>query len=60
MLLDKWESINVAIANVIGQIIHYSYSSELKKLFLLSKSIELLVLTTECYEHANKKKRKFH
>ncbi len=59
MLSDNWGTINIAIANAIKQIIHCSYSNELKKLFLLSKSVELLVLTAECYEHANNKKGNF-
>jgi AraC family transcriptional activator of pyochelin receptor len=59
MLSDNWGSINVGISNAIEQIIHCGYSNELQKLFLLSKSIELLVLTAECYSHVSKKKDNF-
>lgn len=59
ILSDNWGSINTPIANAIGQIIHCSYSNDLKKLFLLSKSVELVVLTAECYDQASNKKENF-
>jgi len=59
MLSDNWGSINPAIQHVIQQIIHCKYAGELKKLFLLSKSIELLVLCAEAYRTAAEKKDAF-
>jgi AraC family transcriptional activator of pyochelin receptor len=55
MLSDNWGSINPAIQQVIQQIIHCKFSGELKSLFLLSKSIELLVLCAESYKAAAQK-----
>jgi len=55
MLSDNWGTINTAIQQVIQQIIHCQYAGELKKLFQLSKSIELLVLCAESYKAAEQK-----
>lgn len=51
MLSEQWGSIDSPIQQVLQQIIHCKYNEEMKKLFLLSKSIELLVLCAEAYEH---------
>jgi AraC-like DNA-binding protein len=59
MLADSWAPISPAIQQVIQQIIHCGYTGELKKLFLLSKSIELLVLCAEAYNEAAAKKEAF-
>ncbi|HWB27202.1 MAG TPA: AraC family transcriptional regulator [Chitinophagaceae bacterium] len=55
MLSENWGAISPAIQQVIQQVIHCSYAGELKNLFLLSKSIELLVLCAESYKAANQK-----
>ncbi len=59
MLADNWAAISPGIQHVIQQIIHCGYQGELKKLFLLSKSIELLVLCAETYNEAAAKKDAF-
>lgn len=51
MLAEQWGAIDSPIQQVLQQIIHCKYNDELKKLFLLSKSIELLVLCAESYEN---------
>ncbi|MBO9561540.1 MAG: helix-turn-helix transcriptional regulator [Niastella sp.] len=51
MLSEQWGAIDSPIQQVLQQIIHCKYNEEMKKLFLLSKSIELLVLCAEAYEH---------
>lgn len=50
ILTDTWGTIDSPIQQVIQQIIHCKYSESLKKLFLLSKSIELLVLCADACE----------
>jgi AraC family transcriptional regulator, transcriptional activator of the genes for pyochelin and ferripyochelin receptors len=49
ILSDQWRPNNFKIQSVINEILNCSYTRELKKLFLLSKSIELLVLQAELY-----------
>jgi AraC-like DNA-binding protein len=51
MLSEQWGAIDSPIQQVLQQIIHCKYKDDLKKLFLLSKSIELLVLCAEAYEN---------
>ena len=46
---DQWRPNNFKIQSVINEIINCSYTNELKDLFLLSKSIELLVLQADLY-----------
>jgi AraC-like DNA-binding protein len=55
MLSDNWGSIDSPIQQVIQQVVNCNYSGDLKKLFMLSKCIELLVLCAESYDLANKK-----
>ncbi len=50
ILSTTWPTNNFKIQAVIKEIIHCAYQKELKDLFLLSKSIELLVLQAECFE----------
>ncbi len=59
MLSNNWGAITPAIQQVIQQIIHCKYMGELKKLFLLSKSIELLVLCAESYKAAEENTQPF-
>jgi len=50
ILSDRWKTSNFKIQQVIQEIINCSYQNQLKDLFLLSKSIELLVLQAQLYE----------
>lgn len=59
LLSQNWGSIDYSIEQVIRQIINCNYSAELKKMFLLSKSIELLVLSAESYSYFVNKKKVF-
>lgn len=47
MFSNTWGPINIPIQHVINQIINNQYSKGMQELFLLSKSIELLVLSAE-------------
>jgi AraC family transcriptional activator of pyochelin receptor len=47
ILSTDWGAIDPAIHHVIDQIIHNRYAGDLQNLFLLSKSIELLVCCAE-------------
>jgi len=47
ILSDHWGAIDPAMQQVIDQVIHNRYSGDLQNLFLLSKSIEILVLCAE-------------
>ena len=56
LLSDQWGAIDPAIQQVIGQVINNRYAGDLLNLFLLSKSIEILVLCAEsCLLAANKR-----
>jgi len=55
LLSEYWGPIDAGIQQVIGQILHCRFTGQLKKLFLLSKSIELLVLSAEAYNYTEKK-----
>jgi AraC-like DNA-binding protein len=59
MLSEEWGAVDTNIQQVIRQIVHCSYSDQLKKLFLLSKSIELLVLSAQACNTAASKKEAF-
>lgn len=59
ILSQNWGAIDFSIEQVIRQIINCNYSTEIKKIFLLSKSIELLVLSAESYSHSENKKEIF-
>lgn len=59
ILTESWGTIDSPIQQVIQQIIHCKYSENLKKLFLLSKSIELLVLCADACEASERKKETF-
>ncbi|MBS1661731.1 MAG: helix-turn-helix transcriptional regulator [Bacteroidetes bacterium] len=47
LLSDQWGAVDPQIQQVIYQIINNKYNGDLQRLFLLSKSIELLVLCAE-------------
>ncbi|HUB59318.1 MAG TPA: AraC family transcriptional regulator [Puia sp.] len=51
---DDWGAVDPAIHQVIDQVIHHRYTGDLQRLFLLSKSIELLVCCAESCERAGK------
>ena len=59
LISEHWGAIDPAIQQVIQQVVHCKYSGDLKKLFLLSKSIELLVLCADAYQVAESKKQAF-
>ncbi len=46
-MAEQWRLPNLAIRKVIDEVIHSSFDGGLQKLFLLSKSIELLVLQAQ-------------
>lgn len=50
ILSPNWKTTNLYMQQVIQDIIHCPYSEDLQQLFLLSKSIELLVLQAKLYE----------
>jgi AraC family transcriptional activator of pyochelin receptor len=56
ILTDQWGAVDPPIQQVVQQIIHNRYTGDLQGLFLLSKSIELLVLCAEsCHLMEGKK-----
>ena len=59
LLSDQWGAVDPAIQQVIDQVIHNRYAGDLLRLFLLSKSIEILVLCAEsCLLAADKADKK--
>lgn len=50
LLAPVWKTSNIKIQQVIHDILHCSFGEELRELYLLSKSLELLVLQAEQYE----------
>jgi AraC-like DNA-binding protein len=54
MLADNWGGLNLRIQEVINQVLYCNYSEPMRKLFLLSKSLELLVLSAESYQLSSK------
>ncbi|SHI74215.1 AraC-type DNA-binding protein [Tangfeifania diversioriginum] len=56
ILSDEWKTNNFKIRQVLREIIDCTYNDQLRNLFLLSKSIELLVLQAELHEHQNSNK----
>jgi AraC family transcriptional regulator, transcriptional activator of the genes for pyochelin and ferripyochelin receptors len=55
LISEHWGAINSPVQGVIQQVLNCSYTGHLKKLFLLSKSIELLVLCADIYQNTEKK-----
>lgn len=47
ILTDEWGAVDPVIHQVVDQVIHHRYTGDLQRLFLLSKSIELLVCCAE-------------
>jgi AraC family transcriptional activator of pyochelin receptor len=56
MLTQKWGAVNPAIEQVIQQVMNCSYTGDLKKIFMLSKSLELLVLSAEACTFAEERR----
>lgn len=50
ILSNEWKPNNFKIHQVINEVLNCQFTDELQDLFLLSKSIELLVLQAELYE----------
>lgn len=59
VLSDQWGAVDPAIQQVIRQIVDNPYKGDLQQLFLLSKSIELLVLCAESCDLAMQHKPEF-
>jgi AraC-like DNA-binding protein len=56
LLTDQWGAVDPQIQQAVHQIINNHYSGDVRQLFLLSKSVELLVLCAEsCHLTMNKK-----
>jgi AraC family transcriptional regulator, transcriptional activator of the genes for pyochelin and ferripyochelin receptors len=55
LLSDQWGAVDPAIQLVVDQVVHHHYTGDLEKLFLLSKSIEILVLCAESCHRATEK-----
>lgn len=59
LLSENWGAIDSPIQQIIQQIMYCRYGGDLKTMFLLSKSVELLVLCAESYIAANNQKDAF-
>lgn len=59
LLSEHWSAIDPGIQQVIQQIIHCRFSGDIKRLFLLSKSLELLALSAVSYKNALHRKDMF-
>jgi AraC-like DNA-binding protein len=56
LLTDQWGTVDPPIQQVVDQVVHHRYTGDLQQLFLLSKSIEILVLCAESCQKATEKK----
>ena len=56
LISEKWGSINSPIQNVIDEIIINPYAGSLQNIFLLAKTLELLVLCVDNYKVSQAKK----
>lgn len=54
ILSNEWKTNTFKIQQVISDMVHCTYTDELRDLFLLSKSIELLVLQADLYDKSDK------
>jgi len=59
LLSENWGAIDSPIQQAIQQIMYCKYGGDLKTMFLLSKTVELLVLCAESYIAANNKSDAF-
>lgn len=55
LLSERWGAIDSPIQQILQQIMYCKYGGDLKTMFLLSKSVELLVLCAESYIAASSK-----
>ena len=55
LLTDHWGAVDLPIQQVVDQVVHNRYTGDLQQLFLLSKSIEILVLCAESCQAASSK-----
>lgn len=53
ILSDHWQIVDLPIQRIIREIINCRFTGRLKELFLLSKSIELLVYQAEMFDRGN-------
>lgn len=56
LLTDQWGAVDPPIQQVVDQVVQNRYTGDLQQLFLLSKSIEILVLCAESCQSATEKK----
>lgn len=56
LISEKWGSINSPIQNVIDEILINPYAGSLQNIFLLAKTLELLVLCVDNYKASQAKK----
>jgi len=56
LLTDHWGAVDPPIQQVVDQVVHNRYAGDLQQLFLLSKSIEILVLCAESCQKTSDKK----
>lgn len=59
LLSDQWGAIEPPIQQAIDQVIHSRYTGDLQKIFLLSKSVELLVLCADACTAATNRTEAF-
>lgn len=59
LLSENWKHTNYPTRQVIQEILNCKYKGDLKELFLLSKSIELLVIACEAHSQKTIAKNKF-
>ena len=59
LLAENWGAVDPSIQQAIQQVLYGRYTGELQKLFLLSKSMELLVLSAEACQLADDRKDPF-
>lgn len=59
ILSKKWGAVTPAIQKVIDEVVHNPYQGNLQNIFLLAKSLELLVLCIDNYQQKNTEKHKY-
>ena len=59
ILSEQWGAVDPAIQQVVHQIVNNPYKGDLQQIFLLSKSVELLVLCAESCRRTLEKKEAF-
>ncbi|HVU99619.1 MAG TPA: AraC family transcriptional regulator [Puia sp.] len=59
ILSEEWGAVDPAIQQVVYQVVNNPYKGDLEPIFLLSKSVELLVLCAESCRRTAEKKQAF-